>query len=64
LSLYKNFAAGALNGGEIDENVSCSVVVGNEPEALSVVEPFNCTVTHYTPPENIDPSAEIKAKEM
>src|SRR3546814_13953175 len=42
--------AGALDGGDVDENVGVSVLGLDETEALGAVEPFDRADRHRCPP--------------
>ena len=46
LALGQGTEALGLDGGEVDEHVAAAVIVGDEAEALFVVEPFDSTVIH------------------
>ena len=46
LALGQGTEALGLDGGEVDEHVAAAVIVGDEAEALFVVEPFDSAVIH------------------
>ena len=46
LALLEGLEAVAHDGGEVDEHVVAALVVGNEAEALGLVEPLDSTVIH------------------
>ena len=46
LALSQGAEAVGLDGGEVDEHVAAAVIVGDEAEALFVVEPFDSAVIH------------------
>ena len=54
LALSQGTEALGLDGGEVDEHVAAAVVVGDEAEALFVVEPFDSAVIHCgVPPKKL-----------
>ena len=46
LALLEGLEAVAHDGGEVDEHVVAALVVGDEAEALGLVEPLDSTVIH------------------
>ena len=54
LALGQSTEALGLDGGEVDEHVAAAVIVGDEAEALFVVEPFDSAVIHVgVPPKKV-----------
>jgi hypothetical protein len=49
LTFYDFAHASALNSGDVYEHIGIAVVRLNEAEALSGIEPFNCTSSHNEP---------------
>lgn len=46
LAFFQLFKAIALDGGEVNEDIAASIVIGDEAVALFGIEPFNSTIQH------------------